>query len=85
MWLAAPAYQKKEGAAPHPVGCKLSLQYDGRPEERFGVCVGTWNLGSVRGKGGDVCEEMRKRMIDVWNLQEVILRGQGAGDEWKEI
>ena len=25
----------------------------------FGVRVGTWNLGSLGGKGGEVCEELR--------------------------
>ena len=29
-------------------------------------------------KGGEVCEELRKRMIDVFCLQEVRLRVQGA-------
>ena len=57
--------------------CKLSLQYDGRPDERLGVCVGTGNLGSLSGNGGDGCEELRKRMIDVCCLQ-VRWRVQGA-------
>ena len=48
----APAYHKKEGATPHPGACKHSLQYDGRSDERFGVRVGTWSLGSLCGKGG---------------------------------
>ena len=39
----------------------------------------TWNLGSVSGKGGEVCEELRKWMIDVCCLQER-WRGQDAGD-----
>ena len=29
-----------------------------------------WNLYILSGKGGDVCEELRKRMIDVCCLQE---------------
>ena len=29
------------------------------------VQVETWNVGSLRGKGREVCEELRKRMIDV--------------------
>ena len=33
---------------------------------------------SLSGKGGEVCEELRKRMIDVCCLQEVRWRGQGA-------
>ena len=40
--------------------------------------VGTWNVGSVSGKGGEVCEELRKRMIDVCCLSEVRGRVQGA-------
>ena len=30
----------------------------------FGVQVGMWNLGCLSGKGGDVCEEVKMRMID---------------------
>ena len=48
------------------------------PDGRFGVRVGTWNLGSLSGNEGDVCEELRKRMIDVCCLQKVRWRGQGA-------
>ena len=40
LGLVASAYHKKEGATPHPGACKLSLQYDGRPDERFGIRVG---------------------------------------------
>ena len=40
--------------------------------------VGTWNVVSLSGKRGEVCEEQRKRMIDVCCLQEVRWRGQGA-------
>ena len=38
--------------------------------------VGTWNLCSLSGKEGDVCEELRKRMIGVCCFQ-VRWRGQG--------
>ena len=75
---AASTYHEKESATPHPGACKHSLQYDRRPYEGLGVRVGTWNLGSLSGKGGEVCEELRKGMIDVCFLQEVGLRGQGA-------
>ena len=44
----------------------------------FGVRVGTWNLGSLIGNGGTVCEELGKMMIDVCCLQEMRWRGQGA-------
>ena len=35
-----------------------------------------WELGCMSGKGGDVCEELRKRMIGVCCLQEVRWRRQ---------
>ena len=49
---------------------KHSLQYDGRPDGCLEVRVGMWNLGSLGGKGGEGCEELR-RMIDVCCLQDV--------------
>ena len=48
---AAPAYHKKEDETLHPGACKFSLQYDGRPDGRLGVLVGTWNVSSLCGKG----------------------------------
>ena len=47
------------------------MQYDRRPDELFGVWFGTWNLGGLSGKGGKVCDELRKGMIDECCLQEV--------------
>ena len=76
MW-AAPDYHKSEGATPHPGVCKHSLRYDGRPDGGLGEQVGTYNSGSLSGKGED-CEELRKRMIDVCCLQEVSWGGLGA-------
>ena len=79
-WLvwAAPAYRKENGATLHRGVHKHSLQYDRSSDGRFGVRVGTWNLGSLSDMGGEVCEEPRKRMIDVCCWQEVRWRGQGA-------
>ena len=37
------------------------------------------NLGSLSGMGGEICEELRKRMFDVCCLQEVRWRGHDAG------
>ena len=37
----------------------------------------TWNIGSVSGKG-EVCEELSKRMIDMYYLQEVRWRERGS-------
>ena len=74
----ASANHKKEGANTHHGACKFSLQYDVRSDECFGVRVGAWNLGSLSGKGGEVCEELTKMLIDVCCLHEVRWRGQGA-------
>ena len=73
---AAPAYHKGEGLTLHHGACKHGLQCDRRRVGRFGVSVGTSNLGCVSGKGGHVCEELRKMMIDVCRLEEVRWRGQ---------
>ena len=40
--------------------------------------VGTWNLASLSGKVGEVCDELIKRMIDVCCLQGVRWRALGA-------
>ena len=72
------AYHKKEGATLHPGAHKLSLWYDGRPDERLGVWVWMLNFGRLSGRGEEVCEELRKRMDDVCCSQQVIWRGQGA-------
>ena len=50
-WMA-PACHENEGATLHHWACKHSLQYDARPDGRFGQRVGTWNLVSLIGKGG---------------------------------
>ena len=42
-------------------------------------CGLSWNLGSLSGKG-DVCENIRKKMIDMCCLLEVRWRGQGGKD-----
>ena len=67
---AALAYHKKEGATHDPGQRKHCLQNDGKPDERFGVRVGTWNIGSMSGRAKEVCEALRKRRMDVCRLQE---------------
>ena len=80
-WVV-PANHIKEGTTPHPDVCKHGLQYDRRPDWRIGAWVGTWKLGSLSGRVGEVCEELRKKMIGVCCLQEMIWRGQGARMLW---
>ena len=72
------AYHKQKGAAPDPGLCKHCLQNDGKPDERLRVRFGTWNVGSMSGRGAEVCEELKKRSMDVCCLQEVRWREQGA-------
>ena len=50
----------------------------------FGVQVGIWNIGNVSGNGGEVCEVLTQRMIDVCCLSEVRWRGQGVRMLWIE-
>ena len=45
---------------------------------RLGVRFGSWNVGSISGRGTEVCEELRKRKVDVCCLQEVRWRGKGT-------
>ena len=46
--------------------------------KRLGVRFGSWNVGSISGRGTEVCEKLRKQKVDVCCLQEVRLRGEGA-------
>ena len=71
-----PAYSKKVSAYNCPSECKHSLPYDRRPDWRIGLRVGMWNIGSRSVKGGEDCEKLRKRMIDVCCLQGARWRGQ---------
>ena len=45
-------------------------------EKRLGVRFGIRNVGSISGRGTEVCEELRKRKVDVCCLQEVRWRGE---------
>ena len=63
-----PALQKG-AATPHPGMCRHSLQYDSWPGWFLGEQVGIMNKGSVNEKAGKVCDELRKRMVDVFSLQ----------------
>ena len=47
-------------------------------EKRLGVRFGSWNVGSISGRGTEVCEELRKQKVDVCCLQEVRWRSEGA-------
>jgi len=38
--------------------------------------MGTWNVGSMRRRVVEVCEELRKRKVDVCCLQDVRWEGK---------
>ena len=42
------------------------------------IIFGTLNVGSLCGRKTEVCEELRKRKVDVCCIQEVRWKGQGA-------
>jgi len=45
--------------------------------QRFCIRFGSLNVGSLCGKGTEVCEELRRR-VDVYCIQEVRWKGLGA-------
>ena len=75
---AALAYHKQKCAAPDPGPCKHCLQNDGKPDEQLGVRVGTWNVWSISGRGTKVCEELRKKRIDVFSARSEVERTRSA-------
>ena len=46
--------------------------------QKFEVRFGSWNVGSFCGRGTEVCEQLRKREVDMCCPQEVRWREQGA-------
>ena len=50
----------------------------GFKSECHGIRFGTLNVGSLCGRKTEVCEELRKRRVDVCCIQEVRWKGQGA-------
>ena len=46
--------------------------------QKFEVRFGSWNVESFCGRGTEVCEQLRKRKVDMCCLQKVRWRGQGA-------
>ena len=46
------------------------------------VRLGSWNVGSLCRRGVEVCEELRKRKVDVCSLQEVRWKNEGTQLLW---
>ena len=45
-------------------------------EKQIGQRLRSWNVGSICGRGTEVCEELKKRKVDVCCLQEVRWRDE---------
>ena len=45
-------------------------------KEKVGVRFGSYYVGSISGRGTEVCEELRKQKVDVCCLQELRQRGE---------
>ena len=41
-------------------------------------CFGTWNIGTLKGKSGEVCEVLCRRKVKVCCIQEVRWKGEGS-------
>ena len=39
-------------------------------------CFVTWNIGTLKGKSGEVCEVLRRRKVKVCCIQEVRWKGE---------
>ena len=39
---------------------------------------GTWNIGTLKGKSGEVCEVLHRRKVKVYCIQEVRWKGEGS-------
>ena len=70
MWVA-PSYLQSISTTSH------SLQCVGRPDWHILAGWDIWNISCLSGKE-EVCEELRKRMIDVCCLQKLEWKGHGS-------
>ena len=58
---------------PEPPTCDWSNSWGS-----VGYRVGSWNIGSMNGKGGEIADELWRRKVDVCALQETRWRGGSA-------
>ena len=41
-------------------------------------CFGTWNIGTLKGKSGEVCKVLHRRKVKACCIQEVRWKGEGS-------
>lgn len=77
-------YHKKEAAdiSPHRLTShgviNDELNRPDKPVRRHGVRIGSWNVGSMTGKSGEVANELWSREVDICGVQETRWKGAGA-------
>ena len=47
-------------------------------ENRFNAFFGTWNIGTLKGRSGEVCEVLCRRKVKVCCIQEIRWKGEGS-------
>ena len=73
--------RKNKQLAPSPRQLLNGLgvqRISGFKPECHGIRFGTLNVGSLCGRKTEVCEELRKRRVDVCCIPEARWKGQGA-------
>ena len=76
-----PMTRKNIQVAPSPrqlINGKVVRRISGFKSECYGIRFGTLNVGSLCGRKTEVCEELRKRKVDVCCIQEERWKGQEA-------
>ena len=75
MTQAPKSRQSLNGQGVHKIPEKLTAK---RPNTGLDIRVRSWNLGRISGRGMEVCEQLRRRKVDMCYLQKVRWRGQGT-------
>ena len=77
--LSVPAYNNKEALNPErKIECSCAQMIGKSPDVQFGIQFSTRNVGSISGKWNQISETSKRRCVDIWCLQEVRWKGQGA-------
>ena len=74
-----PTTNRKLGATSDPGQRNHCLQNDGKPDEPLGVRVGTWNVGSISGRGTEVCEKLQEEDGCVLSARSELERTRHTG------
>ena len=77
--LSVPAYVRKKALKPRKkIECTCAQMMGKSPDIQFGIRFSTWNVQSMSGKWWEISEALKRRSVDIYCLQEVRWKGQGA-------